>query len=190
MAEVTMTSLIEKIEDKIRYRGHEGVAGIWTDEHQLVKAAAEVKKGGFDKIEAISPYPIHGIDDALDIPRSYIPWITFTFGSLGGLFGLWFTWWTSAVDWPLIIGGKPMWSLAAFIPVIFECTILFAALSSVIGMIIINGLPKVDPPVIDPALSSHKFALFIPATAKGYDAAKLESLFKELGAAETKRTVF
>ena len=76
------------------------------------------------------------------------------------------------MDWPLNVGGKPMWSLAAFIPVIFECTILFSALSSVGAMIVINGLPKVDPPTIDPDLTSHKFALWIPNSAG--DAAKGE----------------
>lgn len=185
-----MADLISKFESLLRCKGTEGVAGIWTDEHSLVKAAAQVKSRGYDKIEAISPYPIHGIDDALGIPRSYIPYITFTFGSLGCLFGIWFTWWTSSVDWPLNIGGKPMWSLAAFIPVIFECTILLAALSSVLGMIIINGLPKVDPPIIDPALTSHKFALFIPENSKGFSASEIEGLFKSLGAEQTKRTVF
>jgi hypothetical protein len=83
-----------------------------------------------------------------------------------------------------------MWSLAAFIPVIFECTILFAALTSVAAMIVINGLPKVDPPVIDPDLTSHKFALFIPGDAEGYNDAKIEQLFRSLGATEVKRTEF
>ena len=185
-----MTALIESIENFLRDKGTPGIAGLWDDEHKLVEAARKVKAEGFSNIEAISPYPLHDIDEALDIPRSFIPYITFALGSTGCLFGIWFTWWTSAVDWPLIIGGKPMWSLAAFIPVIFECTILFSALSSVIAMLIINGLPKVDPPVIDPALTSHKFALFIPENASGFSADKLESLFKSLGANEVKRTVF
>ncbi|MCB0362716.1 MAG: DUF3341 domain-containing protein, partial [Bdellovibrionales bacterium] len=119
-----------------------------------------------------------------------IPWITFICGLSGGLFGLWFTWWTSAVDWPLNVGGKPMWSLAAFIPVIFETTILFAALSSVLAMIVLNGLPKVDPPIIDPDLTCSKFALFIPENDVAFDVAKVEKLFKDLGASVVKRTEF
>lgn len=167
-----------------------GVAGIWLDEHSLVEAAAKTRAAGYKKFEAISPFPLHGIDDAMEIPRSWIPWVTFIFGLTGCTFGVWFTWWASASDWPLNIGGKPMWSLPAFIPVIFECTILFAALTSVGTLIGVCGLPKVDPAVIDPALTSHKFALFVPETDAGYDAEKIERLFKEAGAAEVKRTEF
>jgi hypothetical protein len=73
------------------------------------------------------------------------------------------------VNWPVNVGGKPPFSLPAFIPVIFEVTILFAALSSVGALFYYCGLPKVDPPVIDPDLTSHKFAIFIPKDEVGYD---------------------
>ena len=185
-----MADFISKIEDKLRCPGQKGVAGIWLDEHEFVTAAAKTRAAGFKKFEAISPYPLHGIDDAMDIPRSFIPYITFVAGLAGCAFGVWFTWWTSAVDWPLIIGGKPMWSLAAFIPVIFECTILFAALTSVGAMIVINGLPKVDPHIIDPDLTSHKFALFIPENDIGFDLAKVDQHLRSLGAVDVRRTEF
>lgn len=178
------------ITDLLSYKGKKGVAGIWLDEHKLVDAAAKVRQAGFKKFEAISPFPVHGIDDAMGIPRSFIPWVTFIFGLTGCSFGVWFTWYASAVSWPLIIGGKPMWSLPAFIPVIFECTVLFGALSSVAALFVMAGLPKVDPPVIDPDLSSHKFALFIPEDDSGYDSARVEKMLKDLGASEVKRTEF
>lgn len=183
-------ALIDNVIDAVKYKGTPGVAGIWLDEHHLVDAAAKTRAAGYKKTEAISPFPLHGIDDALGIPRSVIPWVTFFFALAGFTFGLWFTWWTSSVDWPVRVGGKPMFSAPAFIPIMFECTILFGALSSVGAMIYLNGLPKVDPPVIDPDLSSHKFALFIPHTEPGFDAAKIEQLFKSLGATEVKRTEF
>lgn len=182
--------LIDSVISCIKTKGTPGVAGIWLDEHQLVDAAKKVKASGYRKIEAISPFPLHGIDEALGIPRSFIPWVTFIFGLGGFLFGVWLTWWTSVIDWPVRIGGKPMWSVPAFIPVIFECTILFGALSSVATMIVKAGMPKVEPPVIDPDLTSHKFALFIPQNDPSYDQAKIEQLFKQLGASEVKRTEF
>ena len=83
-----------------------------------------------------------------------------------------------------------MWSLPAFVPVMFELTILFGALSSVGALIFICGLPKVDPPVIDPALTSHKFALWVPEKDGGLSPAQVEQLFKELGANEVKRAEF
>lgn len=183
-------AITEKLFGLIRAKGQKGVAGIWLDEHKLIEAAAKVRAAGFRKFEAISPFPLHGIDEAMGIPRSFIPWVTFTFGTAGCLFGIWFTWYASAVSWPIIIGGKPMWSLPAFIPVIFECAILFAALSSVGALLAICGLPKVEPPIIDPDLSSHKFALFIPESDSGFEASQVERLLKDLGAVEVKRAEF
>ncbi|RME15195.1 MAG: DUF3341 domain-containing protein [Bdellovibrio sp.] len=185
-----MADIFDRINNRLRGKVKRGIAGIWQDEHQLVAAAKKVRGEGFRKFEAISPFPLHGIDEAMGIPRSFIPYVTFTFGLMGCLFGLWFTWWTSAVDWPLVIGGKPFWSLPAFIPIIFELTILFSALSSVGTLLYVCGLPKVDPPVIDKDLTSHKFALFIPEDDVGFDADKIEKLFKECGAEEVKRSEF
>lgn len=185
-----MLKLLDKVEALLRAKTVNGTAGIWTDEHDLVEAAKKVKEAGFTMTEAISPFPLHGIDDAMGIPRSWIPWVTFTFGLLGCSFGTWFTWWTSAVNYPLVIAGKPFWSLPAFIPIIFECTILFAALSSVGALIAVCGLPKVNPPIIDPDLTCSKFALFIPETDKAYNASKIEELFKSLGAESVRQSEF
>jgi hypothetical protein len=192
-----MTNLLQKccdtltkIENKLRGPGRKGLAGIWLDEHEFVEAAGKTHQAGYREFEAISPYPLHGIDDAIGLKRSFIPYVAFAAGLFGFLFGVWFTWYVAAHDWPLIIGGKPMWSFPAFIPVIFECTILFAALTSVAAMFILNGLPKVDPHVIDPDLTSHKFALFVPDDLPGFDYAKLEQHFRSNGAVDVRRTEF
>lgn len=164
-----------------------GMAGIWLDDHTILTAAKKVKERGFTKVDAVTPFPVHGMEEALGIKRSNIPYVTFVAGLTGCLFGLWFTWWTSAVNWPINVGGKPPFSLPAFIPILFELTILFAALSSVGALFVFAGLPKIDPPIIDKDLTSHKFALFIPSNDSGYDEAKITQLFKELGAAEVKK---
>lgn len=182
--------IIENLISKVSAKGTDGIAGIWLDEHQFVEAARKTRAAGIENFEAISPFPLHGIDEAMNIPRSFIPWVTFTFGLTGCAFGTWFTWWASAVNWPINIAGKPMWSLPAFVPIIFELTILFAALSSVGALIFICGLPKIEPQIIDPDLSSHKFGLFVPKTSKGYDSQKVEQLFRELGASEVKHSQF
>ena len=182
--------IIEKLMQAARPKSKRGVAGIWLDEHQLVEAARKVRASGYTKFEAISPFPLHGIDEAMGIPFSFIPWVTLIFCFLGFTFGIWFTWWVSAVDWPLIIGGKPYWSLPAFIPIVFECTILFGALSSIGALLVVCGLPAIDPPVIDLALTSHKFALFIPEDDTGFNSAAIEQLLKDTGAVEVKRAEF
>lgn len=164
-----------------------GVVGFWSDDHEIVAAANKMREAGYKKFDAITPFPVHGMEEAVGIKRSMIPWITFIAGLTGCGLGLLLQYWTSAVSWPINVGGKPMFSLPAFIPITFELTILFAALSSVGAMFILNGLPQIDPPIIDPDLTCHKFALWVPETEDGYDAEKVEGFLKELGAEETRK---
>jgi len=160
-----------------------GVMGIFTDEHTILLAAEKTRLKGFVNFDAVTPYPVHGMEEAVGVKRSWIPWVTLIAGAAGCLFGLWFTWWTSAVSWPINVGGKPMWSLPAFIPIIFELTILFAALASVKVMIIVAcGLPKIDPPVVDLDLTSHKFGLFVSEKDAKYNAREVQAWMQELGA--------
>ncbi len=185
-----MINPITVIENLLRPKAKKGYVGLFLDEHQMVDAAREVRESGVSNFEAISPFPVHGIDEAMDIPRSFIPWVTFVMGLTGCALGVLFTWWASAVDWPIIVGGKPMFSLAAFIPVIFELTILFAALSSVGAMFYINGLPKIDPVIIDPDLTCHKFAIFVPECSSGFNKESLDKIFNNHGAIETRPAEF
>lgn len=164
-----------------------GVVGIWTDDHKILAAAHKMREAGYKHFDAITPFPVHGMEEAIGIKRSFIPWVTFVAGLTGAGVGLGFQYWVAAVSWPLNIGGKPFFSAPAFIPVTFELTILFAALSSVITMFAVNRLPQVNPPIIDPDLTSHKFALWVPETEPGYSAEKVESFLKQLGADETRR---
>ena len=164
-----------------------GVAGIFLDESKILNAASKVREAGFLKFDAISPYPIHGMEEACGIKRSGIPYITFIAGVVGLLAGLALVYYTSAIDWPINVGGKPMFSLPAFIPVMFELTILFAALSSVGALFYLCKMPRVNPPVIDKDLTCHKFAIFIPENDIGFNSERVEKMLKDLGADEVKK---
>ena len=177
-----LENLLQMVKDKVSSPVEQVLAGIYPDEKSFISAIKGLKQKGFKNILAVTPCPVHGLEDLLEIKRSWIPWVTFVFGSVGCLFGLWFTWWTSAVDWPLIVGGKPLWSLPAFIPVIFECTILLSALSSVAALLYACGIPCVDPPVLDKDLTSHKFAVYFKLKQKKHSAEELEKELKALGA--------
>lgn len=168
-------------------RGTGGIAGIWLEEHSVVNAALKTRESGFKKFDAISPYPIHGMEEACDIKRSWIPYVTFVAALTGLTCAFLLEWWTSAVDWPINVGGKPFLSLPAFIPIMFELTVLFASLCSVAALFYATKVPRVDPPVIDPDLSSHKFAIFVPQNDVGYDEAKIERMFREWGAVDVKK---
>ena len=167
-----------------------GLAGIFDSEAAVVKAAHKTRESGFKNFEAISPYPIHGMEEACGIKRSWIPYVTFFAGLTGLSAGTWFTWWTSAVNWPINVGGKPFFSLPAFIPILFELTVLFAALTSVGALFYACGMPKIDPPTIDPDLTCSKFAIFIPSDDVGYNESKIEEILKSSGAVEVKKAEF
>ena len=164
-----------------------GVAGIFSDDDKILEAAAKMRDAGYKKFDAITPFPVHGMEEAVGIKRSGIPYVTFVAALVGLGVGMGFQYWASAVSWPINVGGKPLFSIPAFIPVAFELTILFAALASVGTMFFLNGLPKLNPPIIDPDLTSHKFALWVPDNEVGYSVEKVEAFLKELGAEEIKR---
>lgn len=167
-----------------------GVVGIWTDDHKCMEAAHKTREAGFRKFDAITPFPVHGMEEAVGIPRSPIPWVTFSFGLAGGIFGLWLQWYVHAYDWPINIGGKPFFSLPAFIPVTFETMVLFAALASVAACFVLCKIPHINPPIIDPALTSHKFALFVPEDDRGFDRVKVSKMFQDWGAEEVRDAEF
>jgi len=164
-----------------------GMAGIFLEEHKVLNEAAKVRESGFVKFDAITPYPVHGMEEACGIKRSSIPYISFFAGCLGCCLALWMMYYMSVTSWPLNVGGKPLFSLPAFIPIMFELTVLFSALFSVGALFAACGMPKIDPPVIDKDLTSHKFAIFIPENDVGYNVDRIEKLLKELGAAEVKK---
>ena len=184
---------IDFIRKKIAPKTQPVLAGIWSEEQAFLSAIKGLKQKGYKNFSAITPCPVHGLEELLEIKRSWIPYVTFIFGSAGCLFGLWFTWWTSAVSWPLIVGGKPLWSLPAFVPIIFECTILLGALSSVGALFYACRIPAVDPPVLDPDLTSHKFAIYFPLSARKdleMDKDGLSADMKSLGAEKVLHSFF
>ncbi len=109
---------------------------------ELLQAAEKVRDAGYKKFDCHSPFPIHGMDAAMGLNRSKVGFIAGICGALGGTFAMWLQWWTSAVDYPMVIAGKPYFSWQAFIIVTFGLTILGAALGAVFGMLILNRLPQ------------------------------------------------
>lgn len=112
--------------------------GIFSDERALLKAVKEIRNIGCDIADVISPIPIHGLDEELGLNPSRLMWVGFAAGATGLLFALLLQFWTSAVDWPLNVGGKPFNSFPVFIPVAFELTVLFSGLFAVGGFFLKN----------------------------------------------------
>jgi hypothetical protein len=134
----------------------------------LVAATDRARGEGYSRMDAYSPFPIEELHDALGSPPSPLPLIVLTGGLLGCLGGYGLQYWVSVLAYPVNVGGKPLHSWPAFIPVTFECTILAAALAAVLGMLALNGLPMPYHPVFNVprfALASrNQFFLVIEAT--------------------------
>lgn len=162
---------------------------------ELIAASNKVREAGCTKADAFTPFPIHGIDEALGIKRTILPWIVLVCGLSGGFAAGLMQWWMNATDTielPLIgqgynflISGKPQWSLPANIPVIFEVIILSSAFASLFGMFALNGLPRFHNPLMKlerfRRVTDDAFFLHVPENDPGYDQAKLQNLFEEAG---------
>src|SRR3982074_2096490 len=126
-----------------------GLMAEFDDANALVLAAASAHDAGYARMEASSPFPIEELHDALGSHRSRLPLIVLVGGLVGCVAGFLLQYWASAIAYPINVGGRPFNSWPAFIPVTFECTILGAALSAVLGMLALNGLPMPYHPVFN-----------------------------------------
>lgn len=108
----------------------------------LIAGAETVRDAGYSSWDAHTPFVVHGLDAAMGIKPTVLPMIVFVGGAAGTSAGILMQWWMNAVDYPFEISGKPLFSLPAFIPVAFETTILFAAITTLLGMLALNKLPQ------------------------------------------------
>lgn len=128
-----------------------------------VDAIHELRKAGFKELRAYMPYPEHHIEEALGYHESPVRVWTLVGGLTGAAAGFAFTTWT-AMDWPLVTGGKPIVSIPTSVVIAFEMTILFGALSTLIGLFILSRLPHVKPMIVyDPEFMSGRFGVYVPA---------------------------
>jgi len=109
---------------------------------KLIKAAKLVNRAGYTKYDAHSPFPIHGMDDAMGLKESKLGWIVLSHALVGFSGGLTLQIWASSIAYPIIIGGRPFANVPAYVPVTFELTILLSAFAAVFGMFFLNNMPK------------------------------------------------
>ncbi len=163
-----------------------GVVGIYSDPDQLMKAARTFKDARVKKMDAFTPFPVHGMEDAIGIPRSKIPWVTFLAGLTGLTIGFSLQTWVATMNWKLNVGGKPFFSFPAFIPVMFELTVLIAGLSTAGALFALTGMPNFKPQIIDPEITNDKFALFVSSDDPNYKESEFMNTMKSTGAIEVK----
>jgi hypothetical protein len=140
----------------------------------LVRAARATREAGYECFDAYTPIPSEELTDAMDLHHDRLPLVVLIGGIVGGIGGFGLQWWASVVEYPINVGGRPLFSWPAFIPPTFECIVLGAALAVVLGMLALNGLPMPYHPVFNVprfALSSrNRFFLCIEARDPRFDA--------------------
>ena len=166
--------------DKSEPRLH-GTYAEFDSVEKLLAACRRVRDAGYLKTDAYTPFPVHGIDKALGIKATVLPWIALVCGLTGTTIAVSMQIWMNAIDYPYIISGKPMISMPAFIPVSFELTVLLAAFGAFFGMLALNKLPRFSNPVFtDPRFdraTDDRFFLMVEATDAKYDMAGVKRLF-------------
>jgi hypothetical protein len=159
--------------------------GIFEDEDVLLHAVDNVRAAGVKIYDVFSPYPVHGIDDALGIERSRLPIAAFFYGLCGLSFALWMQIYMLGFDWPMIIGGKPHIALPAFIPVSFELTVFFTCHGMSFTFFIITSLyPRWKTHVMDVRATDDKFVMAIELDEASSQLPRLTQLLRDNGASE------
>lgn len=155
---------------------------------ELVDAARRTRDAGFKRFDAYSPFPIHELDDAMDLHDNRVALFTLIGGLLGCCGGFGLASWVEAVALPLNIGGRPFISAPMFIPITFECTVLIGGLTAAISMFIMNGLPSPYHPVFNVErfsdASRNKFFLCIESDDPNFDRELTAGFLESLGPEE------
>ncbi|MBT4292595.1 DUF3341 domain-containing protein [bacterium] len=162
-----------------------GLLAEFDSPHQLVEAVENVRDQGFSKWDVHTPFPIHGMDGAMGIRGSRLPFIVLIGGLTGLVLATLLQWWTNAVDYPFLISGKPMFGLPAAFPVMFELTILLSAFATFFGMWGLNKLPKWHNPLFNNdrfrRATQDRFFIAIEAGDPKFDLEKTREMLMSLG---------
>lgn len=157
----------------------------------VMAAAAQVRSAKFTRWDVHAPFPIHGIDAVMGTRPTILPWMVLCGGLFGLLGGLTLQWYCNALDYKFLISGKPIWSLPANIPVIFETTVLCSALTAVFGMLGLNRLPTLYNPLFKSErfrrVTNDRFFIVIDASDKRFDESATTKLLQDSGAKAIER---
>ncbi len=160
--------------------------GLYNDEEDLKGAVRTANSDHLDIMDVFTPFPVHGLDPILGLKESRLHILGFIYGMTGALFGFLAMTWIFTSDWPIVFGGKPFWSVPAFIPITFEMTVLFSAWGMTITFYTVCGMwPGVKAKTLDNRITDDKFCIAFDVTdAPEGDVSKLQGFFSKTGAAE------
>lgn len=150
-----------------------------------IAAASKVRDAGFRKWDVYTPYPVHGMDKAMGVKSSKVGWFAFLGGVIGYTSGMIMIWWMNTYDYPILIGGKPMFSPYSAFPPSYELTILLGSFGSLLGMLFLNRLPRLHHPLLKHrrfAQATHdRFFLVIETADPKYSETETRKLLESAG---------
>ncbi len=162
-----------------------GIVAEFENPADTMHAAEKVRDAGFRKWDVFTPFPVHGMDKAMGLKNSKVGWFSFLGGVTGYTCGMLMIWWMNAVDYPILIGGKPMFSPFAAFPPSYELTILLGSFGSLFGMLFLNRLPRLYHPLLKNrrfALATHdRFFIVIETADPKYSETETRKLLESLG---------
>ena len=166
------------------FKNKDVIYGLYNDEEDLMKAVKHANAEHLDIMDVYTPFPVHGLDPILGLAESRLHIAGFVYGAIGTLTAFLGMTWIFTKDWPIIFGGKPYWSVPAFIPITFELTVLFASIGMVVSFYTVCGLgPGVVNTQLDDRITDDKFCIAFDKST--VDEAAVSSFFSATGASET-----
>lgn len=163
-----------------------GILAEFRTPEELIEAIALLRAGGYRKLDAFTPYPLHEVEEALHLRRSWLSWPVLLFGITGAAAAYFIQWWCNAYDYPLNVGGRPPHSVPAFIPITFEMAVLSAALGGLALFFLASRLPELYSPVFDvpgfERASIDRFWVFVDERDRAFDPAAIERELLAFGA--------
>jgi hypothetical protein len=166
-------------------RTEAAMLGVFETEEALESAVSTLQTWGYPRLEVYSPHPLPELETKLGIARSRTPRVVFAGGVVGAAFAFFLQSWLNAVDYPINVGGRPLFSAPAFIPITFETTVLFASLTAFIAWLVVSRLPTLDDPVLEVEGFSaciDRFWLAVAAGTPAFDVQRCASHLREAGA--------
>lgn len=168
-----------------------GVLAEFRTPEDLLRAVRELQRRGFRRLDAFTPYPVKGLEQALALPRSPLTWLVFPVAMAGAAMAYVIQWWCNAVDYPLNVGGRPLNSVPAFIPIVFETGVLVASFVGFFIFLWLSGLPDLYSPLSDvegfERASTVSFWVGVDERDPAFNVTSLEAILTELGALHVAR---
>ena len=162
-----------------------GILAEFSNPKETINAVEKLREKGYKKMETYSPFPIHGMDKAMEVPDSKLGWIVFCMAAIGLFVGIGLQGWSAVIDYPYMVSGKPFFSWQAFIPITFELTILFGAFAAVFGMLFINKLPMLYHPLFQSKnfnkATNDGFFIYIESVDKNFAQEKTKNDLEQIG---------